>query len=365
MIDAMTGARLGSFGPGSRLGILGGGQLGRMIALAAADYGIACHVFAPEEDSPAFDVCAARTIADYRDEAALAGFAAAVDVVTLEFENVPVESLVFLEAHVPVRPGAKALAVAQDRLSEKSLARSLGAMTAEFAAVNDRASLDTAIARIGLPAVLKTTRLGYDGKGQAKIMAQGDVARALAEMNGQPAILEAFVPFEREISVIAARGSDGHFAAFDVTENEHHDHILHRSVAPADLPEALVARAVDATRAIATALDYVGVLAVEFFVIDGDVLVNEIAPRVHNSGHWTSEGAETSQFHQHVRAVCGLTLGSAKARGQATMLNLVGDEANHWEKLLAEPGSHLHLYGKGTPRPGRKMGHITRITPRA
>ncbi|MGL4728250.1 MAG: 5-(carboxyamino)imidazole ribonucleotide synthase, partial [Bosea sp. (in: a-proteobacteria)] len=258
-----------------------------------------------------------------------------------------------------------ALAVAQDRLAEKSLARSLGAMTAEFAAVTDHASLDAAIARIGLPAVLKTTRMGYDGKGQAKIMAQADVAGALAAMHGQQAILEALIPFEREVSVIAARGADGQFAAFDVTENEHRDHILHRSVAPADLPEALVARAVDATRAIANALEYVGVLAVEFFVVDGDVLVNEIAPRVHNSGHWTSEGAETSQFHQHVRAVCGLPLGSARARGHATMLNLVGDEANDWEKLLHEPGTHLHLYGKGQPRPGRKMGHITRITPKA
>jgi 5-(carboxyamino)imidazole ribonucleotide synthase len=350
------------FGPGARLGILGGGQLGRMIALAAADYGISCHVFAPEQDSPAFDVCAARTCASYRDEEALAAFAAAVDVVTFEFENVPVESVDFLEARVPVRPGAKALAVAQDRLAEKTLARRLGAMTAKFAAVDDAATLQAAIGTIGLPAILKTTRMGYDGKGQARVTAPEDAGAALAAMNGHPAILEAFVPFEREVSVIAARGGDGAFAAYDVTENEHRDHILHRSRAPADLPVALMARAVEATRAIADALAYVGVLAVEFFVVDGDVLVNEIAPRVHNSGHWTSEGAETSQFHQHVRAVCGLPLGSARARGQATMLNLIGAEAEEWLALLGEPGSHLHLYGKGEARPGRKMGHVTRVT---
>jgi 5-(carboxyamino)imidazole ribonucleotide synthase len=332
-----------------------------MIALAAADYGIRCHIFAPEDDSPAFDVAAARTLADYRDEAALATFARAVDVATLEFENVPVESVAFLERLLPVRPGSRALAVAQDRLAEKSLARSLGVMTAEFAPVDDRAGLDAALARIGCPAVLKTTRMGYDGKGQAKIMAPADAASALAAMNGQQAILEAFVPFEREVSVIAARGPDGAFAAFDVTQNEHRDHILHRSVAPARLPGALAERAVAATRAIANSLDYVGVMAVEFFVLGEDVLVNEIAPRVHNSGHWTSEGAETSQFHQHVRAVCGLPLGSTRARGQATMLNLIGDEAQDWSALLSEPGSHLHLYGKMEARPGRKMGHVTRI----
>jgi 5-(carboxyamino)imidazole ribonucleotide synthase len=350
-----------AFGPGSVLGILGGGQLARMIALAAADYGIRCHIYAPEEDSPAFDVAAARTIAGYRDEAALTAFADAVDVVTLEFENVPVESVAFLERLLPVRPGSKALAVAQDRLAEKSLARSLGVMTAEFAAVNSRTELDAALSLIGCPAVLKTNRMGYDGKGQAKIMTPEDADAAFAAMDGQPAILEAFVPFQREVSVIAARRPDGAFAAFDVTENEHRDHILHRSIAPAHLPPALAARAVSATQAIADALDYAGVMAVEFFVLADDVLVNEIAPRVHNSGHWTSEGAETSQFHQHVRAVCGLPLGSTRALGQAMMLNLIGDEADGWASILAEPGSHLHLYGKLEARPGRKMGHVTRV----
>jgi 5-(carboxyamino)imidazole ribonucleotide synthase len=334
-----------------------------MIALAAADYGIRCHIFAPEDDSPAFDVAAARTLADYRDEAALAAFAGAVDVVTLEFENVPVESVAFLERIAPVRPGSKALAVAQDRLAEKSLARSLGVMTAEFAAVNSRAGLDAALSRIGCPAVVKTNRMGYDGKGQAKIMTPADADAAYATMDGAPAILEAFVPFQREVSVIAARRADGAFAAFDVTQNEHRDHILHRSVAPAHLPPALAQRAVAATQAIADALDYAGVMAVEFFLLADDVLVNEIAPRVHNSGHWTSEGAETSQFHQHVRAVCGLPLGSTQARGDATMLNLIGDEAQDWASLLAQPGSHLHLYGKLEARPGRKMGHVTRIVP--
>jgi 5-(carboxyamino)imidazole ribonucleotide synthase len=353
-----------AFGPGAVLGILGGGQLARMIALAAADYGIRCHIFAPEHDSPAFDVTAFRTIAEYRDEKALAAFADAVNLVTLEFENVPVESVAFLERLRPVRPGSKALAVAQDRLAEKSLARSLGVMTAEFASVSSRADLDAALSRIGCPAVLKTNRMGYDGKGQAKIMSPGDADAAFAAMEEQPAILEAFVPFLREVSVVAARRADGAFAAFDVTENEHRDHILHRSVAPAHLPPTLAQRAVSATQAIADALDYVGVMAVEFFVLTDDVLVNEIAPRVHNSGHWTSEGAETSQFHQHVRAVCGLPLGSTRARGEATMLNLIGDETEDWASLLAEPGSHLHLYGKLEARPGRKMGHVTRVARR-
>ncbi len=360
----MPGLSSPSFGPGTRLGILGGGQLGRMIALAAADYGISCHIFAPEADSPAFTVAAAHTIADYRDEAALRRFAADVDVITFEFENVPVESVAFLETLKPVRPGAKALAVAQDRLSEKSLARAQGLMTAEFAAIDTQADLAAALGRIGCPAVLKTTRMGYDGKGQAKIMTPADADAAFAAMRGQPAILEAFVRFEREVSVVAARGIDGAFAAFDVTENEHRDHILHRSVAPADVSATIAGRAIAATEKLADALDYVGVMAVEFFVAGGQVLVNEIAPRVHNSGHWTSEGAETSQFHQHVRAVCGLPLGSARSRGRAVMHNLIGEEADRWAQLLAEPGAHLHLYGKGEARPGRKMGHVTRITGR-
>jgi 5-(carboxyamino)imidazole ribonucleotide synthase len=285
--------------PGGILGILGGGQLGRMLALAAARLGIKAHLFAPEADSPAFDVSAARTCAAYGDEDALAAFADAVDVATYEFENVPVETVRFLEERIPVRPGSHALETAQDRLKEKRLARDLGAMTADFAGVSGRAELDARIAQIGLPSVLKTTRMGYDGKGQAKILTAADADAAFAAMKGADAILEAFVPFAFEVSVVAARGVDGAFAAFDVTHNEHRDHILHRSIAPAQVAPATAAQAIAITKAIAEALSYVGVLGVEFFVVIDEagehLRVNEIAPRVHNSGHWTMGGAMCAQ----------------------------------------------------------------------
>jgi 5-(carboxyamino)imidazole ribonucleotide synthase len=352
--------------PGDTIGILGGGQLARMLALAAAPLGLKCHIYAPEADSPAFDVAAARSVAGYRDEAALASFAASVDAVTYEFENVPVETVTFLETLRPVCPGSKALGVAQDRLNEKRLARELGAGTAEFAAVNDRAGLDAAIAAIGLPAVLKTTRMGYDGKGQAKILTIADIDEAYAAMKGQPAILESFVPFRAEVSVVAARGHDGRFVAFEVTENEHRHHILHRSVAPARVMPTTAEQAIAITGRIAAALDYVGVLGVEFFVIgEGEaerVIVNEIAPRVHNSGHWTQDGAVTSQFAQHIRAVAGWPLGSPALIGrEAEMLNLIGDEAADYAAILADPSARLHLYGKSEARPGRKMGHVNRL----
>lgn len=349
--------------PGQTIGILGGGQLGRMLALAAARLGLRCHVYAPEADSPAFDVCAARTVAGYDDVAALRAFAASIDVATYEFENVPVAAVKLLEQAVPVRPGSRALETAQDRLAEKRLARSLGAGTAAFAAVDSVQDLEAALHGIGLPAVLKTTRLGYDGKGQAKLRAAEDSAAAWTAMKGQPAILEAFVDFEAEVSVVAARGLDGSFRAFDVTENEHRDHILHRSHVPSRLGPDAAAAAIGITRAIALALDYVGVLAVEFFALrDGAVLVNEIAPRVHNSGHWTMDGASTSQFEQHIRAVAGWPLGDARriAPG-AEMINLIGSDAADWAAFLAEPGARLHLYGKGEARPGRKMGHVNRL----
>lgn len=352
--------------PGGTIGILGGGQLGRMLALAAARLGIRAHIYAPETDSPAFDVAAARTCAAYGDDAALADFAAAVDVATYEFENVPVETVRFLEARVPVRPGSKALETAQDRLKEKRLARDLGARTADFAAVTDRASLDAALAVIGAPAVLKTTRMGYDGKGQAKIRSAADADTAFAAMRGADAILEAFVPFAFEVSVVAARGADGDFAAFDVTHNEHRDHILHRSIAPAPLSAETAAEAVAVTKAIAEALDYVGVLGVEFFVVTEDggegLRVNEIAPRVHNSGHWTMGGAVTCQFEQHIRAACGWPLGATTRRARRVeMTNLIGDSAGDWRVLAGQPGIELHLYGKRDPRPGRKMGHFVRL----
>jgi 5-(carboxyamino)imidazole ribonucleotide synthase len=270
----------------------------------------------------------------------------------------------FLEALKPVRPGSKALAVAQDRLQEKDLARSLGAGTADFARVSDEASLAAALARIGTPAVLKTTRFGYDGKGQAKILKPADAASALKAMRGQEAIYESFVAFDREVSVVAARGLDGAFAAFEVTQNEHRHHILHRSCVPATISPRAAEEAIGIARKIAEALDYVGVFAVEFFLIDaggGQVIVNEIAPRVHNSGHWTQDGAITCQFEQHMRAVAGWPLGDPASIGPAEMINLVGAAAAHWRDYLKDGRAHLHLYGKREIREGRKMGHVNRL----
>jgi 5-(carboxyamino)imidazole ribonucleotide synthase len=353
--------------PRATIGILGGGQLGRMIALAAARYGLKTHVFAPDDTSPAFDVATRHTLAAYEDETALAAFAAAVDVVTYEFENVPAATAAFLEAHVPLRPGARALGTTQDRLVEKSFIAGLGIPTAPFEAVDELAGLDAALTVIGRPAVLKTRRFGYDGKGQALIGEATAPAVAWDAIGRAPAILEGFVPFSCEISVVAAHGLDGSFAAFDVCENTHRDHILDVTSVPARLSEATAGAAVAAAKRIADALDYVGVLAVELFVVTGKdgaaIMVNEIAPRVHNSGHWTIEGADTSQFEQHVRAICGWPLGSPRRLGAATMANLIGDDVKAWPTLIAEPGAHLHLYGKRHARPGRKMGHVTRIRP--
>jgi 5-(carboxyamino)imidazole ribonucleotide synthase len=353
--------------PGATLGILGGGQLARMLALAAADLGLRAHIFAPEPDSPAFDVAARHTVGDYEDEAALARFADAVDIVTYEFENVPSATAAFLAARTPLHPGARALGVTQDRLSEKRFVAGLGLAVAPFEAVDSLADLEAAVAKIGAPSILKTRRFGYDGKGQVRIAGDADLTDAYEAIGHFPAILEGFVPFSREISVVAARGADGGFAAFDVCENEHRDHILAVTRVPARLSGEAARAAIEAARTIGAALGYVGVFAVEMFVVgDGAgerVIVNEIAPRVHNSGHWTSEGAQTSQFHQHVRAVCGFPLGSAMRRGEVEMENLIGDAALRWRDLLAEPGAHLHLYGKRDARPGRKMGHVTRVRP--
>ncbi|MFA5119796.1 5-(carboxyamino)imidazole ribonucleotide synthase [Zavarzinia sp.] len=351
--------------PGATLGILGGGQLGRMIAIAAANLGYRCHIYGPEADPPAGQVAAATTIAAYEDEAALARFAAAVDAVTYEFENVPAATVDFLAARVPVRPGAKALATAQDRLVEKTFANDQGAETAPFRAVDSRADLDAAIATLGLPAVLKTRRFGYDGKGQAIIRTLADVDAGFAAMKGAPAILEGFVDFVAEISVVAARGLGGDVAVFDPVENRHSHHILDVSIAPAPLlTPALSLLAQTIAHDFLIALDYVGVLAIEFFVTgDGRLLVNEMAPRVHNSGHWTIEGAETSQFEQAARAALGLPLGCPISRGRSIMLNLIGDDARAWARLLLAEGAHLHLYGKAEARPGRKMGHVTRLLP--
>ena len=354
--------------PGDTIGILGGGQLGRMLSVAAARLGLRAHVYCPDPDSPAFDVCSARTVAPYEDEAELAGFAAAVDVVTYEFENVPARTAEVLAAIRPVRPDAAALAASQDRLVEKEFVSSLGIRTAPFMNVDTAGSLARAVAQLGRPAILKTRRFGYDGKGQTTIREGTDLAVAFRSLGGVPAILEGVVPFAKEISVVCARGLDGTFVAFDVCENEHANHILHRTTAPAGIAPATAARAVEIARTIADALHYVGVLAVELFVTREEgaeaLRVNEIAPRVHNSGHWTEAAAATSQFEQHIRAVAGWPLGATTRHGAGVeMQNLVGAAVSDWHRLMATPDVALNLYGKAEERAGRKMGHWTRILP--
>ncbi len=351
--------------PGDTIGILGGGQLGRMLAMAAARLGLRCRVFSPDPDSPAFDVVLNATCAEYADVEALELFAADVDVITYEFENVPAASAMILAARRPVLPNRKILETTQDRLAEKDFVRQLGIGTADYADVSSAASLRAAIAKIGLPAVLKTRRFGYDGKGQAIIRQGDDPDQVWQDLATKSAILEAFIPFEREISVIAARSADGQVECFDVTENEHSDHILKTSRVPAAISDALAAQARGVAEKVATALNYVGVLAVELFVVEGSggpqILVNEIAPRVHNSGHWTLDGASISQFEQHIRAIAGWPLGKPVRHGPVTMTNLIGDEINDYGRWLTVPGATVHIYGKGTPRPGRKMGHITQV----
>ena len=351
--------------PGDTIGILGGGQLGRMLATAAARLGLRCQVFSPDPDSPAFNVVMNATCAEYADVEALELFASDVDVITYEFENVPAASAMILAARRPVLPDRKILETTQDRLAEKDFVTRLGIGTADYADISSAAALRTAIARIGLPAVLKTRRFGYDGKGQAIIRNGDDPDLVWENLATKSAILEAFIPFEREISVIAARSASGQVECFDVTENEHSDHILKISRAPAAISDALAAQARGIAERIAQALNYVGVLAVEMFVVPGDggpkVLVNEIAPRVHNSGHWTLDGASISQFEQHIRAIAGWPLGKPVRHGPVTMTNLIGDDIKDYEQWLTVPGANLHLYGKGPPRPGRKMGHVTQV----
>jgi 5-(carboxyamino)imidazole ribonucleotide synthase len=353
--------------PGDTIGILGGGQLGRMLVMAAARLGLRCRVFSPDPDSPAFDVVMDATCAEYADVEALELFAGDVDVITYEFENVPAASAMVLAARRPVLPNRKILETTQDRLAEKDFVRQLGIGTADYADVSSAAALRAAIAKIGLPAVLKTRRFGYDGKGQAIIRPGDDPDRIWEDLATKSAILEAFIPFEREISVIAARNAEGQVECFDVTENEHADHILKTSRVPAAISDPLAAQARGVAEKIATALNYVGVLAVELFVVPGDggpkILVNEIAPRVHNSGHWTLDGASISQFEQHIRAIAGWPLGKPVRHGAVTMTNLIGDEINTYAQWLTVPGATVHLYGKGAPRPGRKMGHVTQVTP--
>ncbi len=363
----MTASNQVKLKPGDTIGILGGGQLGRMLAMAAARLGLRCQVFTPDPDSPAFDVVLNATCAEYADVEALELFASDVNVITYEFENVPAASAMILAARRPVLPDRKILETTQDRLAEKDFVTRLGIGTADYADISSAAALRAAIARIGLPAVLKTRRFGYDGKGQAIIRGGDDPDQVWENLGTKSAILEAFIPFEREISVIAARSASGEVECFDVTENEHRDHILKISRAPAAISDGLAAQARGIAEQIAHALNYVGVLAVEMFVLQGDggpkILVNEIAPRVHNSGHWTLDGASISQFEQHVRAIAGWPLGKPVRHGPVTMTNLIGDDINDYERWLTVPGATLHLYGKGPARPGRKMGHVTQVAP--
>ncbi len=348
--------------PGSIIGVLGGGQLGRMLALAAAPLGYRVHVYAPEDDPCAGDVAWRVTRGDYDDTAALAAFAASVDVITFEFENVPVAPLTALGS-TGVFPPRRALEIGQDRIAEKRFAEGLGGTPAVWAEVANRAALAAAIVAIGTPSILKLQRLGYDGKGQARVMSAADADEAWEALGCQPSVLEAMVPFFCEFSVIAVRGQDGEMAYYESPENVHKDGILDTSTVPA---RAALADQITQARAlaqkVAVALDYVGVFAIEFFAAADGPVFNEIAPRVHNSGHWTIEGAETSQFENHIRAICGLPLGpTATTARQIVMTNLIGDDVLGTSHILAEGGAHLHLYGKNEPKSGRKMGHVTRV----
>jgi 5-(carboxyamino)imidazole ribonucleotide synthase len=345
------------------IGILGGGQLGRMLSLAAARLGLKTHIYSDEQDAPAFDVAAAHTHAAYGDQAALAAFARSVDVITFEFENIPSDTLAFLAREKSTWPDARVLAATQDRVAEKDFVSSLGISTARYARADNRAETLAALEEIGRPAIIKTRRLGYDGKGQSRIGSADDVDSALKTIRHAPAILEELVVFAFECSVVAARSVNGSFAAYDPPENSHRDHILRCSEVPSRLTPAQCDEAKAVARRIADALDYVGVLAVEFFVTKkGTLLVNEIAPRVHNSGHWTLEACIVSQFEQHIRAVAGWPLGDPARHSDAVMINLIGAEAEDWKALAAAPGA-LHLYGKKEIRAGRKMGHVTRLKP--
>jgi len=355
--------------PGAVIGILGGGQLGRMAALAAARLGYRCHIYVPEQDAPAAQVTPLATVAPYDDRAALAAFAEAVDIVTYEFENIPFETADFLAERVPLRPGAAVLRICQDRLREKDFCRTLGVPTTRFAEVTGPEMLAGAVRDFGGPCVLKTARLGYDGKGQVAIGTDTDLQQAWAEMTGRAVepkgIVEAYVDFDLEISVIVARAADGSSQTYVPVENQHRNHILDRTLVPARIAPEVAERAEGLARGLAEGLGIVGLLAVEMFVTtDGQVLVNELAPRPHNSGHWTIDACVTSQFEQFIRAVAGLPLGSSARLADAEMKNLLGDEVDRWPDILSEPNSKLHLYGKAEARPGRKMGHVTRLIPK-
>ena len=350
-------------GPGATIGIIGGGQLGRMLAMAAAQLGYKCHIYAPDETPPAAEVAARFTRGAWDDEKALGRFAREVDVATFEFENIPAAALRAVEAATPLSPPIRALEIAQDRLSEKEFVLGLGGRPAPFAPVDDLAGLEAALEAIGTPAILKTRRFGYDGKGQMRIGDRDEAAEAWAAVKGAPAVLEGLVRFDAEFSILLCRGRDGGTVLWDSPRNEHEGGILTRSTVPAgDALAEQIGEAGALARKVAEALDYVGLLTLEYFATADGPVFNEMAPRVHNSGHWTIEGALTSQFENHIRAICGLPLGATGlVVPRVEMRNLIGDEVDGWREILADPSAHLHLYGKGEGRPGRKMGHVTRL----
>ncbi|WP_428543516.1 5-(carboxyamino)imidazole ribonucleotide synthase [Profundibacter sp.] len=347
---------------GATIGILGGGQLGRMLSVAATRLGFITHIFEPGANPPAGHVADRITTAAYDDLAALTAFAKSVDVITYEFENIPTAALDTLEALRPIHPNRRALATSQDRLTEKEFLQTLGLNTAPFAAVDTADELQTALATVGTPAILKTRRFGYDGKGQARIMTPADAGQAITDMAGAPALLEGFIDFSHEVSVIAARGQHGDIACFDPGENVHKDGILHTTTVPARLTTAQATDAVLLAARILNELDYVGIMGVELFVTPQGLIVNEIAPRVHNSGHWTQQGCAIDQFEQHIRAIAGWPLGDGKRHCDVTMENLIGNDMDRLPEIAREGNAAIHLYGKSETRPGRKMGHVNRIT---
>jgi 5-(carboxyamino)imidazole ribonucleotide synthase len=346
---------------GATIGILGGGQLGRMLAVAAARLGFRTHIFEPGANPPAADVAHAVTTAGYDDVEALKAFANAVDVVTYEFENIPTEALDAIESIRPIHPNREALRTSQDRLTEKTFLEGLGLRVAPFADITTAADLESALEIIGTPSILKTRRFGYDGKGQSRLRSADDAPAALADMAGNPAVLEGFVNFTSEVSVIAARNPLGEIACFDPGENVHRDGILHTTTVPARISAALRTDAVLLAAKILNALDYVGVLGVELFVTPQGFIVNEIAPRVHNSGHWTQNGCTVDQFEQHIRAIAGWPLGDGRRHADVVMENLIGDDMDRVPELAQQSDTALHLYGKAEVKPGRKMGHVNFI----
>ncbi|MEP2886911.1 MAG: 5-(carboxyamino)imidazole ribonucleotide synthase [Lentilitoribacter sp.] len=347
---------------GATIGILGGGQLGRMLSVAASRLGFKTHIFEPGANPPAAEVAHRVTTAAYEDESALRAFAENVDVITYEFENIPTSALDLLETLRPIRPGREALRISQDRLTEKNFLEGLGLKVAPFADIPDTAALEAAMTDIGAPSILKTRRFGYDGKGQARIMKAEDAASAFADMADNPAILEGFVSFTHEVSVIAARSVTGEIACYDPGQNVHRNGILHTTTIPAKLSASMRTDAILIAANVLNSLDYVGVLGVELFVTQQGLIVNEIAPRVHNSGHWTQNGCAVDQFEQHIRAVAGWALGDGKRHSDVVMENLIGRDTDRVPSLAAEPNTALHLYGKADVKDGRKMGHFNRIT---